>query len=89
MRISNTIEIRTSSDHINFFAKNKFCAIFPERKDFGFEVKIPVDEIKESNLKTKWHQCPGSKWSYVHVYESSDLSVLSKLAREAYMRAHK
>jgi hypothetical protein len=63
---------------------------FIPKKNFAFDIKIPIDEIGENNLKITWHQqSSSSKLSCVGVNESTDLSALSKLAKEAYIRANK
>ncbi|MDI9576996.1 MAG: hypothetical protein QM398_02530 [Thermoproteota archaeon] len=90
LKIADNVELRTSSDHINFFAKQKFCSIYPEKGGFGFEVKIPIDELKNKNLNDIWRPVSkGSSWSYALVKDSLNIPQLIELSKIAYQRNNK
>ncbi len=89
MNISNRVERRISNTNINFYYSNyRFCSIFPQKKGFCFEVHLPKNELITGNLNVTIHPS-NQDWSYIHVNESSELSLLTNAGREAYIRAIK
>jgi hypothetical protein len=87
MKISNCIGKKTSNTNINFYySKFRFCSIFPEKKGFCFEVRIPENELKEIGLKVTIHPS-NLEWTYIHVDESTPPISLILAAKQAYRKA--
>jgi sporulation-control protein spo0M len=86
MTISNDIERRISKSNVNFYAMLRFCSIFQEKRGFCFEVRLPKNDFITGNLDVTLHPS-NQDWSYIHVNEFSELSLLINAAREAYIRA--
>ena len=80
----SNVEMSVNSTKISFYSDRVFCCIFPQVSQFAFEVKISRNEIDFGGLDVTVHEKPG--WSFVHVYESTDLDKLTSVAKQVYLR---
>jgi len=82
--ISEDIEENATLSHIVFRTTINFASIYPQKKGFWIDVKIPKSEFDEEDLDVGKHKDP--VWTHIRVNEDTDLSLLVKAAEEAYNR---
>lgn len=80
----SNVEMSVNSTRISFYLDRVFCCIFPQVSQFTFEVKISRNELDFGGLNVTVHKNPG--WSFVHVYENTDLDKLTSVAKQVYLR---
>jgi hypothetical protein len=81
---SDEIEEKASLYNILFRTSVNFAGIYPQKRGFWLDVKIPRKEFKIKNLDTPPHKDP--VWTHIRVHEGTDLRLLIKAARQAYER---
>lgn len=82
--ISEDVVERTSLSHILFRTTINFAGIYPQKRGFWLDVKIPRKEFYIEGLDVREHKDP--VWTHIRVNENTDLSLLIEAARKAYER---
>jgi len=82
--ISEEIEEKTTLYHIVFRTTANFAAIYPQKRGFWLDIKIPRNELTIKGLDVGEHKDP--VWTHIRANEDTDLSLLIKASKEAYER---
>lgn len=82
--ISEDVEEKTSLYYILFKTTVNFADIYPQKRGFWLDVKIPRSEFKMEGLDVGKHKDP--VWTHIRVNENTDLSLLVEAAKKAYER---
>lgn len=82
--ISDEIEEKTALYHIIFRTTVNFAGIYPQKRGFWLDVKIPRNEFNIKGLDVRKHK--DLVWTHIRANENTDLSLLIEAAKEAYER---
>jgi len=81
--ISDDIEERATKDHIIFKSSVNFAAIYPQKKQFWIDVKMPrqkIEGIKELDVRPHKDEV----FTHIRCNETTNLETLLSVAKQAY-----
>lgn len=85
MAISKDVSMKTSKYCISFLGQKKFCAIYPQKRGFCFEVKMDRKDVK-NGLTNSMLPCSNDNTCWFHVNQTSKLELLVENAKEAFFK---
>ena len=82
--ISAEIQERATKDHIIFKSTLNFAAIYPQTKQFLFDVKLPRDEVKKQFGKLDVRPHKDEVFTHIRCNENTNIDHLGSLAEQAF-----
>jgi len=82
--ISDDIEERATKDHILFKSTVNFAAIYTQKKQFWFDVKLPREKVVKMKLSLDIRPHKDKVFTHIRCSENTNLKILVSLAKKAY-----
>ncbi len=82
--ISDDIEERATKNHIKFKSSISFAFIYPQKKQYWFDVKIPRREVIKQFAKLDVRPHKDTVFTHIRCNENTDIEQLIALAEKAY-----
>ena len=83
-QISDEIEERATKEHIIFKSSVNFAAIYPQKKQFWFDVKLSREEVKKQFDKLDVRPHKDKVFAHIRYNENTTIDQLIALAEQAY-----
>ena len=80
--IGTNIEEHYSKFHIKFRHNVDFCNLFCQKNQFWVDIKLPKNEITDSNLDIRDHK--DTIWTHIRISDETSLSKLMPFIKKAY-----
>lgn len=82
--ISDHIEERATKEHIIFKSSVNFAAIYPQKKQYWFDVKISREEVRKQFGKLDVRPHKDAVFTHIRCNEKTNIEQLTALAEQAY-----
>ena len=82
--ISEDIEERATKDHITFKSTINFAAIYTQKNQFWFAVKLPKDQVKKQFKQLDVRPHKDEVFTHIRCNNNTDIEDLISLAEQAY-----
>jgi predicted transport protein len=82
--ISDDIEERATKYHIIFKSSVNFAAIYPQKKQYWFDVKISREEVRKQFVKLDVRPHKDNVFTHIRCNENTNIEQLIALAEQAY-----
>ena len=82
--ISDDIEERATKEHIKFKSSVNFAFIYPQKKQYWFDVKIPKEEVRKQFSKLDVRPHKDNVFTHIRCNKNTNIEHLITLAEQAY-----